>query len=300
MGISGSLGIEDDLANYAESLAVSAPLWASLPFYSLYDEKQREKMADLAAANNDYTFNSGRFSDQFFFTLRLPGQGNAWDLARPQSFHAGLERILYQRLDTLEDVLRYSGGIGFQALNVFGAFGSNPVFSFYQSDEYSHSLEAAVSVNRGEGITWQAQAGQRMGFYGFQGGVLSVINTLNLGSRLWSDSLSAEWTVPVNKSLLSLLYDSFMVRMEGNENWSYLSGLARTEYERLRRESLEMAINHNEQTTGLSLTAGHESILRVMGHLNLSVFGKLTHSYDSNTKILSFIGSTGITLHVMF
>ncbi|MDR1211053.1 MAG: hypothetical protein LBK40_02350, partial [Spirochaetaceae bacterium] len=296
----GGLDVRDDLASYAESLAVSAPLWAALPFYSLYDDGQREKMSDLASDRPGYVFNSGRFSDQVFFSLRLPGQGNAWDLVKPQSFHAGAERILYQKLDTLEDVLRYSGGVGFQALNVFGAFGSKPVFSFYQSDEYAHSLEAVVSLNRGEKAVWQAQAGQRMGFYGFQGGVLSVINVLNFGSRLWSDSLSMEWTAPVKQSLLSLWYDAFMGRMEEREHWSYLSEMARTEYERLRRESLEMSISSGEDRTEFSFTAGHESIIRVIGRLNLSVFGKLTNSYDSNTKILSFIGSTGITLHVMF
>jgi hypothetical protein len=294
------LAVQDDLANFADSLSVSAPLWASLPFYSLYDDSQREKMAELAPSRSGYAFNAGRFSDQVSFTLRLPGKGNAWDLLSPQSFHAGVERILYQKLDTLEDALRYSGGVAFQALNVFGAFGSNPVFSVYQSDEYSHSLEAAISLNRGEEPSWRAQAGQRAGFYGFQGGVLSLLNTFNAGSGFWSDSLSVEWTAPVQKSLLATWYDAFMGRMEDSEHWSYLRELARTDYERLRKESLEMSLEHGEETTKLSFTVGHESIIRIVGSLNLSLFGRLNHSYDSNTEILSFIGTFGTTLHVMF
>jgi hypothetical protein len=294
------LDIGDDLGLYGESLSASGPLWTSLPFYSFYDDAQRERMAELRGKDGDFRFNSGRFRDAAGFNLRLPQRDGGLGLVVPQGLRGGTERILYQKLDTLQDLLRYSGGLSFQAINLFGAFGSKPLFSFYQSDEFAHSIDGIVSVPRGEELSWQMQAAQRLGFYGFSGAAMSVYNTLNIGSRGWSDSLSLEWTSPTKRSLLSLWYDAVMVRMGGSEHWSYFGELAEKEYEQLRKETLEITIEQYEDTRKFSLVIGHESIIRIFGQLNLSVFGRLTNSYDSNTEILSFIASIGTTLHVMF
>jgi hypothetical protein len=151
-----------------------------------------------------------------------------------------------------------------------------------------------------------------MTFYGFTDSELTLENIFTYksearigeGSR-WTESFKAVWTIPAEKTLLGTLYGFFTGMVKEQNSWLVLANLAESKYEQLRKESLEFTFEKipditNDSNFRFSVTAGHESVVRIFGRLNLSVFAKLKISEDFNTHIFSFLGTIGTTLNLMF
>jgi hypothetical protein len=152
-----------------------------------------------------------------------------------------------------------------------------------------------------------------MSFRGFAGAELAINNTFTVNSAhsavrgvRFTESLTASWTAPVEQSLLSLLYAQATGMLRRGGSW-FVGTIADAEYERLRVETLEVVFEHEPAARPgegdydrFSITAGHESVVRVTGRLNLSAFAKLSVSEDFRTKTVSFLGSVGTTLTLSF
>ncbi|MDL2228867.1 hypothetical protein LJC14_01300 [Treponema sp. OttesenSCG-928-L16] len=298
-GEDGNLDIWDDSSSYFLSLKDSARLWTSLPVYSFFNPNYKNYWEDALPGSGRSAENS-RFYDRLSFNIRFPNMHGAESLLIPRAFNTSFERSLQQSLDTYRDTFNLSGGLSFSALNIFGAFGSNPLFSFYQSDEFSHSLQGAVSLPKNEDPSWRINAEQNMGFFGFLGAQLVLTNTLSLTSSGWSESFLLDWTVPTKKSLLSTIYSFITGKLQGVENWPYLSELASQEYSQMRKETLELVVDATGDYTDLSVLLGHESIIRITGRLFFSSFAELNCTRNGETEYLSFVATIGTTLNVSF
>jgi hypothetical protein len=73
----------------------------------------------------------------------------------------------------------------------------------------------------------------------------------------------------------------------------------------LIRESLEFIYEKvpdvlNGDYFRLSFLIGHESIVRIIGKLNLSVYAKLKLTEDKGTGVFTFLGTVGTSLSLMF
>jgi hypothetical protein len=291
----------------------------SLPFYSLFDPDMGNTMRDsnsafLAEASGGSLLSYGQFGDKFEFSLGMPENYGLSSLFIPSRINGRLSRVLEQKLDTPSDTLNLGGGLGFSSINMFGAFGAAPLFSFYQSDEFSHSIDAALAMPRGEKNSWKIQAEQGMRFHGFRGAELALANAFTISStsytgagNRWTEGVTLEWIYPMEKSLLGALYSKFTGMAKGMGSWPALAGLAAAEYEQIRKETMEFVFEHVPAASAYaddynrySLILAHESSIRVFGRLNLSVFARLNISEDSNTRILSFLGTIGTTLNVSF
>ncbi|GHV66448.1 hypothetical protein AGMMS49928_01140 [Spirochaetia bacterium] len=291
----------DDAYVWTESFKDFSPLMFSLPFYSLFDDEKGASLDELLrnsphADEGEY----GRFDDRYSFFLRGPGRYDIWAFFLPSSIEAKITRNLERNLDTPLDTLSPGGVLGFSSANMFGAFGVLPLFRFYQTDEFTQTLDASWKLPRGAEASFRIQDTQLMKFYGFTGAELDLTNTLTLNTdEKWSESLNISWVVPAPKSLVGLFYRWFTNTIRGN-SWLTLAGLANAPYEQLRKESLEMVIDHTGEYPRLSFIAGHESIVRIKGRLDLSAFAKLSCSQDWQTEILSFIAIAGVSLYVRF
>jgi hypothetical protein len=292
----------------------------ALPFYSLFDSGMGNTMTDsnsayLSGASGNSLLNYGQFGDKFEFSLRMPENYGLSSLFIPSRISGRINRVLEQKLDTPSDTLNLGGGLGFSSINMFGAFGVASLFKFYQGDELSHSIDAALAMPRGEKNSWKIQAEQAMRFHGFAGAELALANTFTISSasyagagNRWTESVVLEWIYPMEKSLLGALYSKFTGLAKGMSSWPALAGLAAAEYEQIRKETMEFVFEHVPATSAVSsgdynrysLILGHESSIRVFGRLNLLVFARLNISEDSNTRILSFLGTIGTTLNVSF
>ncbi|GHV90869.1 hypothetical protein AGMMS50268_13720 [Spirochaetia bacterium] len=290
-----------DGEKYGESIADSLPLWTSAPFYSLFDNDLGALMDkglknSPSASISEYSY----FNDRAGISLQLPARYDLSSFYIPSSAGTQLSRVLEQKLDTRLDMLSLSGNLGFSSVNIFGAYGASPLFSFYESDEFTHALDASVAFPRGEATSYRFQSAMATGFYGFSGGVLDLGNTITLGSAGWVESLLVNWTVPTKKSLLSVLYNYFTRAMGTQRSWLTLGGILDSPYEQLRKETLELSLDRSGDYLKMALAAGHESMIRVQGRLNLSVFAKINCAQDDRTNVLSFIGVVGTSLKVSF
>jgi hypothetical protein len=305
----------DDAVRWGESFRDALPLFYSIPFHSLFYPGMAEKMGEANAffpdgASPYYS----RFTDSFETSVRFPPNYGFSSFFLPSRVAFGINRRLEQKMDVPLDTLSINGNLRFDAVNMFGAFGVVPLFRFYQSDEFTHSIEASTAFPKNEKVSWRVQAAETMSFRGFAGAVLAVNNTFTVNSASSAgggvritESVNAAWTVPVEKSLLSFLYSRFTGMLKNNSSWLPLAEIATAEYERLRIETLEFVFEHEPAARAeeadynrFSITAGHESVVRITGRLNLSVFAKLSVSEDFRTRILSFLGSIGTSLSVSF
>jgi len=312
-----SQDFREDAGIWSESFGDALPLFFSIPFYSLFDPGMQSRMDNFSAMRNGDTQGSAfpgssQFADRFEFSVQSAMNYSLSSFFLPRRFTFRMGRVMEQKLDTPADTFNLGAGLGFSSVNMFGAMGVLPLFNFYQGDEFSHSLDTQFIFPKGEIMAWSVRSDASMLFYGFAGSQLSVNNTLtvNSSSRIgegsrWTNSLSSSWTVPMEMTLLGTLYAAFTRMARGQRSWLTLANLAESEYDLLRTETLEFvfekipdALLGDYMRYSINLT--HESIVRIFGRLNLSVFGKLSVSEDTYARVFSFMGTIGTTLNLMF
>jgi len=292
----------DDGKIFFESIEDSFALWKIFPGYSLF-------APELSAAMDESILNSPRrqnafytfFSDYFNARITLPSLYNISSLFVPSKITFIIERALEQKMDTKTDKLNIGTALQFSAINIFGALGSNPVFKFYQTDEFSHAFEAAFAIPKGEDVIWRLSSSLNAGFRGFSGGTLNFTNIFYLQSNeYWTESLKIGWEVPVKKSYLSVFYEWVSASIARQNTWAGLSNILNENYEKLRKESLEIIFDKTQDDLRWSIIAGHEDIIRVSGRLNFTTFLKLRCSEDKKSETFIFDVMLGTALRFSF
>jgi len=292
----------DDGRKFFESVNDSFSGWKVFPGYSLF----APELADAVYTGLDNSPSAdiavySAFTDHFSANVILPNIYNFASFFIPSRAALRLERVLEQKFDTRADMLNLSGGIGFSALNMFGSMGYRPLFNFYQTDEFTHAIEAAVIFPVNEEVSWRIQSVLGAGFRGFSGGNLNLVNTLTLNSGgYWLESLIADWTVPVKKSLLGVFYDWIAAAAAKQSSWLTLSSLLNQDYEQLRTESLELAFDKTGEYLRWTVSMSHEETVRILGRLNFTAYIKLRCSQDFQSEVFIFDALLGTTLRVSF
>ena len=302
----------DDFQRFGDAASDSLPMMFSIPFYSLFTPDLQDTMIH---ANSDLHpnafFNSARFSELFEVSLLMPENYSVSSLYIPSRISLRLNRLLDQRMDILSDTLNIGAALNFSSVNLFGALGSVPLFTFYAFDQIEHSLETSVIIPRNERVTYRFQASQELLFFGFEGGELSLGHVLTISSANFitdrnrvTDSLSLVWTSPMQTTLLGNIYATLMNAAGTQSSWLTLAELGKEEYELFRRESLEFMYEYipgiSSSSSSFSLTLGHESIVRILGRLNLSAYAKLGFSNDLSLNVFRVMATIGTSLLIMF
>ena len=299
----------DDGTRFFESIDDSFPVWGVFPIYSLFAPELNvafEKGLNNPASK-DLTFYTS-LNDHFSTRINIPQFYNLLSFAVPSRITFGLERTLEQKMDTNTDRLNIGGSLSFSSINMFGAMGYKPLFNFYQTDEYSHAIDAAFIFPRDEEISWRIQSVLGAGFRGFSGSVLNFVNTLTMRTGrqpsadqiYWIESFSAAWEAPTKNSMLSLIYDRIAASAEKQSSWLNLSSVFGLNYEQLRRESLEFVIDKSTDNHRWNISAGHEEVVRILGRVNFTTFIKLRCSEDIEKETFMFDILLGTTLRLSF
>ena len=294
--------VSEDSGKLIESINDFLPLWASIPGYSLFAYNINDAM-DKSYYNSS-SFDITRymaFNDHFSVRANFPSVYTPAAFVVPSSASLRLERIIEQKMDTRSDMLNIGASLGFSAVNMFGAFGYLPLFKFYKSDEFTHLLETAVIIPRGEDVSWRIQSAAGASFHGFEGGVLNFANTLTLRNNgLWLESAVLDWTVPIKKSLIGVFYNWIAEKAAKQDSWLNLSTLLKSDYEHFRKESLELAFEQTEDNFRVMCSLGHETIIRILGRLNLTSFVKLRFTEETTVETYTVDILIGTTLKVSF
>jgi hypothetical protein len=102
---------------------------------------------DLFVANTE-GLGAASYTPSVSLGLQRPSGSRLVHLFVPSSAELGFERPLSREGDAVQDRRRVSVQATAQALNLFGRQGAYPVFSFYQSDEFTNELSFSVERNR--------------------------------------------------------------------------------------------------------------------------------------------------------
>jgi hypothetical protein len=291
--------IQEDISLYGQSLYDTSPLWRTMPIYSLFDT-QLDTSMDNAVSSYAKDAENTRFYEMISLNLNFPERYDISSLFIPVSFSGQLSRTMEQRLDTRLDVLSAGSSLGFSAINLFGAMGTVPVFKFYRNDELRHSVTGTVSFPRSEDAVWRIQAEQYLGVYGFKGAELGIENMYTVTSDGWLESFNLIWIVPREKTLLSSIYDSGIKKISGNDMFPALSEIAKSNYERFFRETLNFVLDATGDYGIYTGSLQHESVVRIVGKITLTGFVKVSVQKETENDLLGFFLSFGTTLSVTF
>jgi len=291
----------DDGEKFFESVYDSFQLWKVFPGYSLF----APELADAFSRGLDDSHSANlsqyaAFTDLFGVNVVLPNVYNFASFFVPSRAALRIERVLEQKLDTRTDTLKISGSLGFQAINMFGALGYHPLFKFYQTDEFSHTIETSVIIPANENVTWRVQSVFSASFRGFSGGALNLSNTLVFNSGGWLESFSAAWSVPTEKSLLSIIYDWIAAGAAKQSSWPALSSFLNQDYEQMRTVGLDLSFDKTTDYLRWTVSASHEETIRILGSLNFSAFIKIRCSQDFKSEVFIFDVLLGTALRVSF
>jgi len=294
--------VADDGRKFLESIQDFSPVWTIIPGYSLFTPEMGDVFKNAleespTAQSAYYSF----FNDHFSTKINLPLIYNASAFFIPNKITFLIERTLEQKMDTITDKINYGANLGFYAINMFGNMGYHPIFKFYQTDEYSHSIDASVYVPRDEDVSFRVQSILSAGFRGAGGGLLNFVNTFTVRSEgYWLESFVSGWEAPVKKNMLSVFYDWFVSTVKKEKSWYGLSLLLSSNYEKLRKETIEVVFDRQTDYLRWSIIAGHEEIVRIQGRLNFTSFVKLRCGEDKERDTLIYDVILGTSLRVSF
>jgi len=287
---------------FMESIEDFSPVWGVFPGYSLFAPELPSVMYkglddSPSAQSAFYSF----FNDHFSTKINLPMIYNPSAFILPNKITFQIERTLEQKMDTKTDKLNLGGGLGYYAINMFGNMGYRPIFNFYQTDEYSHSIDVSVYIPKYEDISYRVQSVLGAGFKGAGGGLLSFVNTYTIKTEgYWLESFVFGWEVPIKKSMLGNMYTKFISSAEKQNSWLKLTSFFGAQHEQLRKESLELVFDRQTDYMRWSVIAGHEEIVRIQGRLNFSAYLKLRGGEDKERETLIFDVVLGTALLVSF
>jgi len=292
----------EDGGKFFESIEDFSSVWTVFPGYSLFAPELEDvvinALNDSPSAQSAYY---SYFNDHFSTKIDLPVIHNMSAFFLPNKITFQIERTLEQKMDTQTDKLNIGGSLGFYAINMFGSMGHHPLFKFYQTDEYSHSIDASVYIPRDEDISFRVQSVLSAGFRGVGGGLLNLVNTLTLRSEgYWLESFVLGWEAPVKKNLLGFFYDWYVSTLKKQKPLSGISSLLNSNYEKLRKETLEAVFDKQTDYLRWSVIAGHEEIIRIQGKLNFTTSIKLRCGENKESETLIFDVILGTSLRVSF
>ena len=293
--------ILDDGIVFFDSVNNSSAFWKTIPVYAVFAPDLNNAMDTHVLSSQFYSSQFVSFNEHFSVRVNLPSMYNLISFFVPARINLRLDRTIEQKMDTRADLLNIGGSLGFSSINMFGVMGYSPVFKFYQSDEFSHAIETVFIIPKDEEIQWRVQSVLSAGFRGFSGGLINFVNTISLrNTGYWTESFTAFWEIPAEKSLLSFFYNWIVKASEKQNAWLNLSSLLNSNYEQLRRESLELIIDKSSDYLRWSLTAGHEQIIRILGRLNLTGFVKLKIGKDFYNDIFILEALLGTSIRISF
>jgi hypothetical protein len=298
--------VMDEGSRFFESIGDSMPLWGFFPIYSLFTPNLNNAMDKVI--NNSSSADLAQYTalnDHFSARINLPRRHDLSAFLIPSRASLRLERSVEQKMDTRSDILNLGASVGFSAINMFGSMGYKPVFNFYQNDEFSNSLQAAVVFNNNDQISWRVQSVVGAGFRMPNSETLNLVNTLTLRDKgYWMESFVLSWTAPGEKILIDVLYSKIAGFIENQISWTGLSFLASSDYQKLRKESLEIVFENSYDFSNdylrWNIILGHEEIIRITGRLEFTGFLKLRFGEDTYREIFNLDFLAGTTLKISF
>ncbi len=253
--------VGEDFVALGEDLGTKLFIYSSIPLADLFMPQVADEFAEGTTGYAAGTYNPtvslslSRASGSYIANLFLPSFGEA-----------RIQRKISREGDTILDAFSWDLMIKNSAINLFGTYGSSPLFPFYTVDEFVFYCKfIGESKNVGSPHIVQSVLGQYLMFEKEKGNSVSLDNTVSftIGGTAWSEKakLTFAWT--------SKLPGSFVLPIVGEE-------IAKDSYFQ-HKEILRIETGQTEEETrgpGFLLAVRHETSLVV------AKWGYLKGSFD--------------------
>ena len=242
----------EGLNNLFNDLNTWMPLVTFIPFYELFALDSVDKFADKTSL-----FSEASYSPEFGISINRKFGSNIYDLFLPYSFNVNFIRSMGKKDDTYYNKNRFEFSFRQNAVNLFGNFGVYQLFSFYNTEELSSSLQFNLSVEgsnipQPEELIFQ----NYLSFYSNNNSVITFENRFetDFENTSLSDTLDFKflWQRPMKQSF-SLGFLNDLIKKE--HFWSHEENLALTflypwqQSENIQSSQITINIKHLSQLT---------------------------------------------------
>jgi hypothetical protein len=290
--------VEADASSYERFINSNLDILLLAPGYALYTPQLQGMLLQSGLVQGDI-LKKLSFTDMYSLDLQAPPPPGPWGLLVPAQTQIKVQRTAEQNLSSYTDRLSWETTLGSSATNLFGAYGQNPLFSFYRDDEFTQQFNLSLSWVDETLSEWKTSLQQRAAFYGFSSAQFDVSHTININQSGWSDALGLAWTHPALNSLVGFLFRSAVSSRALQTGLPGLAELAESPTELLQRERMDTKLDVTT-TKVLDISISHESILRIKNRLNVTAFGKVSYSTNLTQNSFTLTGSTGTTIKIQF
>ena len=290
--------LEAEIAEYGTFIITNKELILLAPGYALFTSELHNLLEQSSQAQ-EVGLNKLSFTESYSLSLQAPPPDGPWALLFPAQAQTKLWRTAEHNLASYTDKLSWETNLSSSALNLFGAYGQTPLFTFYKDDEFSQQFGLAFSWID-EGLAeWKTSLQQRSLFYGFSTAKLELSHTLTINQTGWSDAVEIAWTHPAQNSLVGALFRTVTSNRAMQVGVPGLIDIASQPFELFQKESLEAKLDVNK-VKKIDVSLNHESILRIKNRLSLTAFGKVVYSQRLDQNSFTLIGSTGTAIRIQF
>jgi len=278
----------DGFNNLGNDLGTWIPVTSFIPFYELFSDLTTEKFKDRTSE-----FNEASYKPEFGFNITRKFGSEIYDLFLPYSFDVNFIRSFGKKDDTFFNENTFEFAVKQTAVNLFGEFGVHRKFDFYNTDEFTSSIQFTMNV-KDNNIPEPAELIYQ-NYFSFFGTNNSVVI---LENRFGSD---------FENTLISDTLDfKFIWRKPMRERFSlqFLNNLIEKEHFWSHEENLQLqfqypwAENDDTDYTSLLITAKHESKLNVPGLGALK--GWLTLGFFGNEELFRTGFEIGLEMEISF
>jgi len=232
----------------SQSYAFSQP-----PFLELFSGAAAEEFRSASSGAEE-----AAYTPEAFLTLTRSFGSRLRDLFLPSRLEISVDRELRKEADLFDSFNNYRFKAQVNALNLFGAFGAYPLFSFYRMDDFSAALTVAVAADPSEVRSSSILLEHFLSLEGQAGNLFTLQNRLELTSGdtdRWSDTAA-------------LLYRWFRYPAGGVRLPLLPPKVSREGYFG-HRESLELKLAGEKEalsTHPFNLILGHETAITYPDH----------------------------------
>ena len=140
-------GYFSDSKNLAEKTNEKNFFLTALPFYDLLSENLQKDVYKISSAQGSSGDFTTYYTGLYSFSWRRGFSGDKFDFFIPNSLKIDFSRDI-RTAETVSDIFQAKLSAANSALNVFGKYGSIPLFSFYEQDEFASSFSAVLKIPR--------------------------------------------------------------------------------------------------------------------------------------------------------
>ena len=172
----------DDIKTLYRGIESQFPLWNFTPFHEIFSDGSMDDFEETLTLTDESSY-----TPTVFVSLsRMPGSYLS-DLFLPSAIDISMDREYVKDQDTLFWENHWEFQLIQSALNIFGDWGSTPLFRFYKTDEWTSSIQYVMSGRK----SWAPEPEE-----------LTYQNYISLmGEEMWDIALDNSFTVDFEDEL---------------------------------------------------------------------------------------------------